>query len=83
MEDPVNNLDEQALAYQIGAYMRNVVCIYLNIEDLRACRVSYWMSTASGTQKKEWTRAQLDKVAVGGGLRNFLSHTISMAAVST
>ncbi len=79
IKDTATKLDEKTLATQIGASMRNVACIYL---DLGGRRASYWMNAASGTEKKEWTRAQLDKDVVAGGLRNFISHIMSMRVVS-
>ncbi len=80
-KDFLHNLDEKTLAYQVGASMHNVACIYLNVGGRK---VSCWMNTGSGAEGKEWTTVQLEETATTGGLSKLLGHTISlMSPVST
>lgn len=74
-KDFLHNLDEKTLAYQLGASMRNVACIYLNVGGRK---VSCWMNTGSGVEGKEWTTVQLEETATTGGLSKLLGHTISL-----
>ncbi len=75
--DYLKNLDERTLVERVGAYVRNVACISLDIDGRG---VSHWMNTGLELEN-EWMQVCLpDGVAARGGPVRLFNRALSIVS---